>query len=146
MNNNHEIGSRPNWNTYFMNLAKMVSERSTCDRKQVGCVIVRDHNILTTGYNGSPSGLPHCNENNHLMENNHCMNVIHAEANAIVLAAKNGVAIYNSDIYITAYPCWNCFKMIINAGIKKVYYLEDYRNDNNVVESAKKLGIEIIKL
>jgi dCMP deaminase len=137
--------TRVSWEEYFMNIAKQVASRSTCDRKYVGAVIVRDKTILSTGYNGSIRGMPHCDEAGHMIENDHCIATIHAEANAILQAAKNGVCIENAEIYITASPCWNCFKMMVNAGIKKIYYGEFYR-DERIFETAKKLGIELIHL
>ena len=112
-----------------MNIANEVATRSTCDRKHVGAVIVRDKTILSTGYNGSIRGLPHCDEVGHEMENDHCIRTIHAEANAIVQAARNGVQIDNTEIFITASPCYDCFKMIANAGIKIIYYSEFYREE-----------------
>ena len=140
-----ESKSRISWERYFMNIAHEVATRSTCDRKHVGAVIVRDKTILSTGYNGSIRGLPHCDEVGHEMENDHCIRTIHAEANAIVQAAKNGVNIDNSEIYISASPCYNCFKMIANAGIKKIYYGEFYR-DERIKQHAAELGIELIHL
>ena len=133
---------RANWEEYFMNIAKETATRSTCDRKHVGSVIVRDKTILSTGYNGSIRGMPHCDEAGHLMENDHCVATIHAEANAVLQAAKNGVMIEGSEIFITASPCWTCFKMLANTGIKKVYYGEFYR-DERIFEVAKKLDIEL---
>lgn len=137
--------TRANWEEYFMNIAKQVATRSTCDRKCVGAVIARDRTILSTGYNGSIRGMPHCDEAGHMMENDHCVATIHAEANAILQAAKNGVRIEGSEIYITASPCWSCFKMMANAGIKKIYYGEFYR-DERIFETAKKIGIELVHL
>ena len=134
--------ARNNWETYFMNIAKQIATRATCDRKQVGSVIVRDKTILSTGYNGSIRGMPHCDDVGHLMENNHCVATIHAEANAVLQSAKNGTSIEGAEIYITASPCWNCFKMIANAGIKKIYFGEFYR-DERIFEVAKKIGIEL---
>ena len=133
---------RISWEEYFMNIAKQVASRSTCDRKHVGAVIARDKTILSTGYNGSIRGMPHCDEAGHLMENDHCVATIHAEANAVLQAAKNGVMINNSEIYITASPCWTCFKILANAGITKIYYGEFYR-DERIFDTAKKLGIEL---
>ena len=133
---------RVSWEEYFMNIAKQVATRSTCDRKHVGAVIVRDRTILSTGYNGSVRGMPHCDEIGHMMENGHCVATIHAEANAILQAAKNGVRIEGAELYITASPCWTCFKMVANAGIKKIYYGEFYR-DERIFDVAKKLGIEL---
>ena len=137
--------ARVSWEDYFMNIAKQVASRSTCDRKHVGAVIVRDRTILSTGYNGSIRGMPHCDEAGHLMENDHCVATIHAEINAVLQAAKNGVRIENGEVYITASPCWSCFKMIANAGLKKIYYGEFYR-DERIFDVAKRLGIELIHI
>jgi len=133
---------RVSWEEYFMNIAKEISTRSTCDRKHIGSVIVKDKTILSTGYNGSIRGMPHCDEAGHIMENDHCVATIHAETNAILQAAKNGVMIDKAEVYITASPCWPCFKMLANAGIKKIYYGEFYR-DGRIFDVAKKLGIEL---
>ncbi|NQV08284.1 deaminase [Candidatus Woesearchaeota archaeon] len=135
--------TRKDWHAYFMDIAEQVATRSTCDRKYVGAVIVRDKNILSTGYNGSMRGSSHCDEAGHLMENTHCVRTVHAEANAIAQAAKNGVSIDNSEIYITASPCFYCFKLCINSGIKKIYYKEFYR-DEKITKFAEELGVELI--
>jgi dCMP deaminase len=131
---------RVDWHEYFMNIATEVATRSTCDRKHVGAVIVRDKTILSTGYNGSVRGLPHCDDAGHMMEDGHCVATIHAEANAIIQAAKNGVRVDGAEIYITASPCWNCFKIVANAGIKNIYYGEFYRDDR-IFDAAKQLGM-----
>lgn len=136
---------RVGWDEYFMKIAAQVASRSTCERKFVGAVIVRDRMILSTGYNGSIRGLPHCSEIGHMMENGHCVATIHAEANAIIQAARNGVNISGGTMYVTSSPCWPCFKMIANSGIKKVFYGEFYR-DPRIFEVANKLGIELVKL
>ena len=136
---------RVSWETYFMNIAKEVATRSTCDRKNVGAVIVRDKTILSTGYNGSIKGLPHCDDAGHEMVDGHCIRTTHAEANAIVQAAKNGVKINESEIYVTASPCYNCFKLIANAGIKIILYQELYRDDR-IINRAKEVGIKLIGL
>jgi dCMP deaminase len=133
---------RASWDEYFMNIARVVSSRSTCDRKFVGAVIVRDKTILSTGYNGSIRGMPHCTEVGHMMEEGHCVATIHAESNAILQAAKNGVAIDGASIYVTASPCWNCFKQVANAGIRRIVYGEFYR-DNRIFDVANQLGIEL---
>ena len=132
--------TRVDWHTYFMNIATEASKRSTCDRKNVGAVIVRDKTILSTGYNGSIRGMPHCDEVGHLMENGHCIATVHAEANAIIQAAKNG-----AELYTTASPCWNCFQLLANAGITKVYYGDFYREQRSI-EVARQIGIELIDL
>jgi dCMP deaminase len=136
---------RVSWEAYFMNIATEVATRSTCDRKHVGAVIVKDKTILSTGYNGSIKGLPHCDEAGHEMVDGHCIRTTHAEANTIVQAAKNGVEINNGEIYITASPCYNCFKLIANAGIKSIYFLEFYREER-IIEHAREAGIELIQL
>jgi dCMP deaminase len=136
---------RCSWDKYFLDIAKTIATRSTCNRKHVGAVIVRDKNILSTGYNGSIKGQDHCNDDNHLIENNHCIRTIHAEANAIVQAAKNGVKIEDAIIYITASPCFNCFKLIANAGINKIIFIEFYK-DEKIFEFAKLSNIELINL
>ena len=133
---------RATWDEYFMRIAKEVATRATCDRKHVGAVLVRDKSILATGYNGSIRGLPHCDEEGHMMQDGHCVRTIHAEANAIVQAARNGVRIDEATIYVTASPCWKCFQMIANAGIKKIVYGEFYRDDR-VFSIADRLGISI---
>jgi dCMP deaminase len=132
--------TRVTWEEYFMNIAKQVATRSTCGRKHVGAVIVRDKTILSTGYNGSIRGMPHCDEAGHMMENDHCVATIHAESNAVLQAAKNGVMIDKAEVYITASPCWPCFKMLSNAGIKKIFYGEFYR-DERIFDVAKRIGI-----
>ena len=128
-----------------MNIARVVSSRSTCERKFVGAVIVRDRTILSTGYNGSIRGVPHCTEVGHMMEDGHCVATIHAEVNAILQAAKNGVRIDEASVYVTASPCWNCFKAITNAGILRVVYGEFYRDDR-IFEVAKQIGVELTHL
>jgi dCMP deaminase len=130
------------WDVYFMRIAQVVSSRSTCPRKFVGAVIVRDKTILSTGYNGSIRGMPHCVDEGHMMENNHCVATIHAEANAIIQAAKNGVIIDGATIYVTASPCWNCFKQIANAGLRRICYGEFYR-DERTFTVAERIGIEL---
>lgn len=137
--------ARADWNTYFMKIAEQVSSRSTCDRKHVGAVIVKDKTILSTGYNGSIRGMPHCDDIGHDMENGHCVATVHAEANAIVQAAKNGVCIDGSEIYTTASPCWNCFKLTANSGIKTIYFGEFYR-DERIFRVSQELGIKLIDL
>jgi dCMP deaminase len=137
--------SRVSWERYFMNLAIQAATRSTCPRKSVGAVIVRDRSILSTGYNGSIRGAPHCTDVGCLMENDHCVRTVHAEANALVQAARNGVRLEGAEIYVTASPCFNCFKLIANAGVRKVYYGEFYRDDK-VIRFAEELGIEMIHL
>jgi dCMP deaminase len=126
-----------------MNIAKEVATRSTCDRKHVGSVIVRDKSILATGYNGSVRGLGHCDDEGHLMEDGHCVRTVHAEANAIVQAARNGMRIDGAGIYVTASPCWGCFRLIANAGIVRIVFGEFYR-DPKIFDVAQALGMELV--
>ena len=130
------MSERPSWHQYFLTITHQVAERSTCTRAKVGAVIVRDKNILATGYNGSPAGLPHCTElgcliytsrtpTGELEEN--CFRTIHAEINAIAQAAKNGASIRDADIYITHTPCIHCLKVLINTGIRRVFYEREYK-------------------
>ncbi len=137
--------SRVGWHDYFMSLARHVASRATCDRKHVGAVIVRDRTVLSTGYNGSIRGQDHCDEAGHLMEDGHCVRTVHAEANAIIQAAKNGVGIDNSELYTTASPCWQCFRLLANAGIRRVYFGEFYRDERSI-EVARRAGIELVDL
>jgi dCMP deaminase len=137
--------SRVSWDQYFMNIAREVATRSTCSRKHVGAVIVRDKVILSTGYNGSIRGMPHCDEADHMMEDGHCVRTIHAEANAVIQAATNGTRISGASIYVTASPCWSCFKMIANAGLTRVVFGEFYR-DQRIFEVARELDMELIHL
>lgn len=109
-----------------MSIAVQVAKRSTCDRAHVGAVIVRDRRILTTGYNGSPAGLPHCDDVGHLLVDGHCVRTLHAEQNAIIQAAYLDVSVQGGTIYVTHQPCLTCAKMIINAGIRRVVYAGDY--------------------
>ncbi len=128
-----------------MNLASQAATRSTCPRKSVGAVIVRDKTVLSTGYNGSIRGAPHCTEAGCLMENDHCIRTVHAEANALIQAARHGIRLEEAQIYVTASPCFNCFKLITNAGIRTVYFGEFYR-DEKVLQFAEELGIQMIDL
>jgi len=137
--------ARASWDEYFMNIAREVATRSTCDRKFVGAVVVRDKSILATGYNGSVRGLPHCDEEGHLMEDGHCVRTVHAEANAIAQAARHGVRIEGASIYVTASPCWGCFRLIVNSGIAKIGFGEFYR-DQRIFEVANRLGIELVDM
>jgi dCMP deaminase len=130
------MSDRPSWHQYFMTITRQVAERSTCTRAKVGAVIVRDKNILATGYNGAPAGLPHCSEAGCLVYSSrtpsgeteeNCFRTIHAEINAIAQAAKNGAAIRDADIYITHTPCIHCFKVLINTGIHRVFYERPYK-------------------
>ena len=137
------MSHRASWDEYFMSIAQVVSTRSTCPRKYVGSVIVRNRIILSTGYNGSIRGMPHCSDVGHMMEEGHCVATIHAEANAILQAARTGAMIDGAHCYVTASPCWSCFKQLANAGIVRIAYGEFYRDDR-IFEIARQIGIELI--
>jgi len=134
---------RAPWDEYFMRIAQVVASRATCERRHVGAVIVRERIILSTGYNGSVRGLPHCDDVGHLMEAGHCVRTVHGEANAIAQAARNGIGIDASTIYITHSPCWPCFMLIVNAGINRICYGDFYR-DERIFQFAKDAGIELV--
>jgi dCMP deaminase len=131
---------RPSWDDYFMGIAWQVARRSTCDRARVGAIIVKDRRILTTGYNGSPAGLPHCDQIGHLMVNGHCVRTLHAEQNAIIQAALHGVGVAGSILYVTHQPCLTCAKMIINAGIRRVVFAGHYP-DPHAVAFLQEAGV-----
>ena len=134
---------RPSWDQYFMGIAFEVAKRSTCPRARVGAIIVRDKRILTTGYNGAPSGLPHCTEVGCLMVGGHCVRTLHAEQNAIIQAALHGVSVAGGTIYVTHQPCLTCAKMIINAGIERVVYGGQYP-DELAATFLEQAGVELV--
>ncbi len=119
---------RPSWDQYFLKLAMLASERATCPRMHCGCVIVRNKNVLATGYNGSLPGLPHCDDVGCLVVDNHCIRTNHAEMNAITQAARNGVSIEGATAYVTNMPCTTCAKALIGAGIRRVVVFSDYHS------------------
>ena len=144
--------NRPSWDEYFIEMTNLVKERSTCLRRQVGAVIVKDHHILATGYNGVPSGITHCDVTGCLREKlkvpsgerHEICRGLHAEQNAIIQAAYHGVSIKGSTIYCNTKPCSICAKMICNAGIEKVVYVESY-NDPLADEMFYEKKVQLIK-
>lgn len=140
---------RPDWDHYFMKFAEAASVRATCDRKHVGAVIVVNRRVCATGYNGSVAGLPHCDDAGHDMVNSHCVRTVHAELNALAQAARHGVPIAGATVYTTASPCWDCFRVLVNAGIKRLVYQEPYRAEEHqarIEAVAEKLGLEVAQL
>jgi len=135
---------RPPWDDYFMKIAEDVALRSTCDRLSVGAVLVKEKHIVSTGYNGSPAGLEHCDDVGHLMVEGHCVRTVHAEVNAIIQAAVFGLATRDAVCYVTHFPCLNCTKMLINARISKLIYKNSYRIDPIAIEFLKTAGVEVI--
>jgi dCMP deaminase len=142
--------ARPTWDHYFIDITHLVATRSTCLRRQVGALLVKDRNILATGYNGTPSGIRHCEETGCLREQlkvpsgerHELCRGLHAEQNAIIQAARHGVNIDGSTLYCTTMPCIICTKMLINAGIKRIVYEEGY-GDDLAREMVAEAGIEI---
>ena len=138
---------RKPWEEYFMDLAKMVATRGTCDRAYVGCVLVnKDNRIVSTGYNGSISGNPQCDEIGHTMRDGHCIATIHAEMNALLYCAKEGISVKGAKCYVTHFPCLNCTKALIQAGITAIYYHEAYRLDDYALEILEKNNISLKKI
>jgi dCMP deaminase len=136
---------RPSWDEYFLKLAMLASERSTCPRMHVGCVLVRDKFVLATGYNGSLPGLPHCEDVGCLIVDNHCVRTNHAEINALTQAATHGVNLKGSIAYITNMSCTTCAKALIAAGIKRVVVFSEY-HDTLATKFYTESGVEIVKL
>jgi dCMP deaminase len=145
---------RPSWDEYFMKIAMLVSERSTCLRHHVGAIIVKDRRVLTTGYNGSAAGTKDCLElgclRNQLNipsgERHEICRAIHAEQNAIIQASRHGENVMDSIIYCTHSPCIICAKMIINAGIKKIITYSDYPDIGGVKDLLKEAGVQLVKV
>ena len=133
---------RLKWDDYFMGIALLVSQRSACERLKVGCVIVKNNRIISTGYNGFLPGGPHTSR----VRNNHEQSTVHAEQNAIADCAKRGVSCNEATAYITHYPCIICCKLMLASGIKQIKYINDYKNDELVKEYCQDCNVEIIKL
>lgn len=133
---------RLGWDEYFASMALLASARSPCDRLHVGCVIVRDRRVLAMGYNGFFRNAPHTS----IMAHGHEQATVHAEVNAVSHAARTGIALDGASAYITHYPCVNCFKTLVSAGIKEVRYIDDYRNDPINAQLADVAGVPIEQL
>ena len=153
MSEESAIGKRPSWDEYFLELADTASKRATCDRGKSGCVIVRDKQVLATGYVGSPAGLPHCDDVGHLMKkviqengeiSEHCLRTVHAEQNAICQAAKRGISIEGATIYQRMTPCRTCAMLLINCGIKKIVCERKYQLAEESEQLLAKAGIELV--
>ena len=117
---------RISWDSYFMNVASLISQRSSCNKLHVGCVLVKDNRIISTGYNGHVAGQPHTSYE----KDGHELATIHAEQNAICDCALRGINSKDASAYITHYPCINCFKILVASGVKEIIYLNDYKNDD----------------
>jgi len=145
--------NRPSWDEYFMDMADFVSKRSTCLRRKVGAVLVRNHRILATGYNGAPRNLSHCIDGRGCLREkkkipsgtrHELCRALHAEMNVVVQAALHGVSTKDSTLYCTFRPCGMCAKLLVNAGVKKIVYKESYPDEmaEDILEEA---GIELVK-
>jgi len=133
---------RKDWDTYFMDIADMVAKRSTCDRLEVGAVLVKNREIKATGYNGAPRGMPDCYEAGHMLENGHCVRTVHAEQNAILFSDRDERE--GATLYVTALPCFLCARLIANSGIKEVVYRDVYPHpaaEEKIVEYLAEAGI-----
>lgn len=137
---------RDNWDIFFMNIAREVATRATCNRKHVGAILTIDNSIVATGYNGSISKMGHCDDIGHLMHNGSCVRTIHAEVNAIANAVKRGVVLNNSTVYITCEPCWNCFKILIASGVCRIVYDEPYNTEEKFFKEKKNEVIKQLKI
>lgn len=143
---------RPEWDDYFMEICRTVAKRATCDRGRSGCVIAKDNRLLVTGYVGSPAGLPHCDEQGHMLKKmvhedgtitQHCVRTVHAEQNAICQAAKNGISIEGATLYCKMTPCRTCAMLIINCGIKRVVCEKRYHDSADSLAMFSMAGVEI---
>ena len=133
---------RPSWEEYFKKLASWTSTRSPCERLQVGCLIVKDNRIVAQGYNGYLPGCPH----SQFMRDGHEIATVHAEQNAIADCAKRGVSCNDCIVYVTHYPCVNCMKIMCASGIKHIYYMDDYRNDDAVLYFSQISKVQVTKI
>src|SRR3989344_516687 len=142
---------RESWDHYFMRLVDAVSTRATCNRRKFGALLARDHFSLATGYNGSARGQPHCTDVGCKIINNHCVRTIHAEQNAIISAARNGINVNGATLYSSGFPCLICAKILINLGIKRIvfrelYFKEEYKEEFEFTQELfREAGIETVE-
>ena len=150
-----DMASRPSWDEYFMGLVEEVAKRATCDRGRAGCIIVKEKRIMATGYVGSPPGLPHCDEDGHLLrrvidedgtERQHCVRTTHAEQNAICQAARYGIALEGATLYCKMEPCRVCAMLIISVGIRRVVARRRYHAGGDTREMFRAAGVELVVL
>lgn len=140
--NTYTNTSRPNWDDYFKEIVSVTAKRSSCERLQVGCILVKDNRIVSQGYNGFMPGCPHQS----IIRDNHEQATVHAEQNAITDCAKRGVSCDQSVAYITHFPCIICMRLLISSGIHTIKYIHDYNNDELVYEFARMSGVRLIQL
>ncbi len=137
--------ARASWSEYFMQMSLLVATRSTCPRRSVGAVLVRDHRVIASGYNGSPAGQPHCTEAGCVIESGHCVRTIHAELNALLQCARYGIQTQGVDLYCTDMPCWQCARALVQAGIQRIYYLRPYESPETL-ELITSTGVQLIRV
>ena len=142
ISNNIIEDTRPSWGRYFCEIVKLTATRSSCHRLNVGCILISDNRIIAQGYNGHLPGCPHIS----VMENGHEIATIHAEQNALIDCAKRGVSCNGCKAYITHYPCINCTKLLLAAGIKEIFYINDYRNNPLVQQFCELMKCRLIKV
>lgn len=135
---------RITWDQFFLAQGHLLALRSTCTRLAVGAVVVRDRRIISGGYNGSISGGDHCIDQGCYVVDNHCVRTVHAEMNALLQCAKYGVSVSGADMYVTHFPCLPCTKSIIQAGISRLYYATDYKNNSYAIELLEQAGVEVL--
>ena len=133
---------RLSWDEYFSKIVKVTAERSPCERLQVGCLLVKDNRIISQGYNGFLPGCPH----ESIVRDNHEQATLHAEQNALMDCAKRGVSCEGCTAYVTHYPCIICARLLLAGGIKKINYLNDYKNDELVEKFTEHCNVEVVKL
>lgn len=137
------MSQRIPWDHYFISQSLVLATRSTCTRAMVGAVIVRDKRIIAGGYNGSVSGETHCSDEGCYLQDGHCVRTVHAEMNALLQCAKFGAPTDGAEIYVTHFPCLSCTKSLIQAGVKRINYLNDYRNDSYAIHLLEQSGVAI---
>ena len=136
------MNNRPSWDEYFKEIVTVTSKRSSCERLQVGCLLVKDNRIISQGYNGFLPGCPH----ESIVRNNHEQATVHAEQNAICDCAKRGVSCLDSIAYVTHYPCIICTRLLLAGGIKEIRYINDYKNDELVKYFCDQKGVKLVKI
>jgi dCMP deaminase len=141
--------TRLEWTEYFIDITHLIAQRATCDRKRVGAVFVKDNRIIATGYNGSPPGLPHCDEVGHDIiitdGRENCVRTVHAEQNGIYQAAQYGATLVDTVVYVNTFPCWNCAKALLSVRVAKIIYDADYNNDSRVFDAFNRAGVPLEK-
>lgn len=138
--------NRLSWDQYFIAQAAILSTRSTCNRLHVGAIIVKNHRIIASGYNGSIAGTPHCTEVGDLIVDGHCVRAVHAEQNALMQAAQMGISVDSAELYVTDMPCLQCTKLLLQAGIQTIKFMRDYHNDTFASELLTQKNVKLLQI